>query len=88
MIKCCMEGECPCSSLSTALHSMTSNTVIIITSQSVMLYSKVTMESGHLTNITVTGNGATVMCNNSGIVEFDCCSNAIVEGITWDQCGH
>ena len=86
--KCCVKGECPCSSLSTALHSMTSNTVINITSESVILHGKVTMGSGHLTNITVTGNDATIMCNNSGRVECDWCSNVVIDGITWDKCGH
>ena len=86
-IKCCVKGECPCSSLSTALHSMTSNTVINITSQSVTLHSKVTMGSGHLTNIAIVGNGATIMCNNRGSVECYQCSGVIIKGITWDKSG-
>ena len=85
---CCVKGECPCSSLSTALHSMTNNTVINITSQSVTLHGKVTMGSGHLTNITITGNAATIMCNSSGSVQCDWCSDVIIERITWDKCGY
>jgi len=85
--KCCMKGECPCSSLSTALQSMTSNTVINITSKSVTLHSKIIMESDHLHNITVTSNGATIMCNNKGNIKCVDCSNIIIEGITWDRCG-
>ena len=46
--KCCVKGVCLCSSLSTVLQSMTSNTVINITSQSVMLRNNVTMGSGDL----------------------------------------
>ena len=85
--KCCMEAECPCSSLSTALQDMTSNTVINITSESVTVNGKVKMGSGNLTNITITGNGATIVCYNTGSVQCDWCSNVTSEGITWDKCG-
>ena len=34
----------------------------------------------------ITGNGATIMCNNSGGVYCESCSDAIIEGITWDEC--
>jgi len=85
--RCCVKGECPCSSLSTALQSMTSNTVINITSQLVTLHRNVTMGSGDLINITITGNDATIMCNNSGSVQCSGCNNVTVKGITWDKCG-
>ena len=38
-------------------------------------------------NITITGNGAIIMCNNSGGMYCKSCSDVIIEGITWDQCG-
>ena len=35
---CCVNGICPCSSLSSALHNVSDNTVINITSESVTLH--------------------------------------------------
>ena len=46
------------------------------------------MGSSHLTNITMTGNDATLMCGNSGGVYCDWCHNVIIKRITWDKCGH
>ena len=45
------------------------------------------MGSGDLNNITITGNGATIMCNNSGGAYCESCDNVVIEGITWDKCG-
>ena len=45
------------------------------------------MGSGDLNNITITGNGATIMCNNSGGVYCESCDHVVIEGITWDKCG-
>ena len=84
---CCVDGECVCTSLSNALLNMTSNTVINITSESVTLEGNIKMGSGDLNNITVTGGGATIMCNNSGGVYCESCDNVVIEGITWDRCG-
>ena len=84
--KCCVNGTCPCSSLSSALH-VSNNTVINITSESVTLHDIVGMGSGNLSNITITGNGATIMCNNTGGVYCESCSNITIVGITWYQCG-
>ena len=75
------------SSLSTALLYMTSNTVINITSESVTLEGNIKMGSGDLNNITITGNGATIMCNNSGGVYCESCDHVVIEGITWDKYG-
>ena len=86
--KCCVNGTCPCSSLSSALHNVSDNTVINITSESVTLHDIVEMGSGDLSNITITGNGATIMCNNTGGVYCESCSNITIMGITWYQCGH
>ena len=84
---CCIEGNCPCSSLSSALHYMSDNTLINITSESVTLHDIVGIGSGNLSNITITGNGATIMCNNTGRVYCESCSDVIIMGITWYQCG-
>ena len=85
---CCVNGTCPCSSLSSALHNVSNNTVINITSESVTLHDIVGMGSGNLNKITITGNGATIMCNNTGGVHCESCSNITIVGITWYQCGH
>ena len=85
---CCVNGTCPCSSLSSALHNMSDNTVINITSESVTLHDIVGMGSGNLNNIIITGNGATIMCNNTGGVYCESCSDITIMGITWYQCGH
>ena len=85
---CCVDGSCPCSSLSFALENINNNTIINITSESVVLNTTTPIGSGNLHNITITGNGATIMCNNSGDVYCESCSDIIIEGITWDmQCG-
>ena len=85
--KCCVNGTCPCSSLLSALHNVSDNTVINITSESVTLHDIVGMGLGNLNNITITGNGATIMCNNTGGVYCESCSNITIMGITWYQCG-
>ena len=84
---CCIEGNCSCSSLSSALPNMSDNTLINITSESVTLHDVVGMGSGNMSNITITGNGATIMCNNTGGVYCESCSNITIMGITWYQCG-
>ena len=85
---CCVDGECVCTSLSTALLYMTSNTVINITSKSVTLEGHIEIGSGHLNNIKIIGNGVTIMCNNNGSVYCEHCNNVIIDGITWDKCGN
>ena len=86
--ECCVNGECTCSSLSTALLNIdNNNTIISITSESVALNNTTTMGSGKLTNITITGSNVTIMCNNSGSVYCESCDDVIIEGITWDRCG-
>ena len=85
--KCCVYGTCPCSSLSSALHDVSDNTVINITSESVTVHNIVGMGSGNLSHITIIGNGATIMCNNTGCVYCESCSDITIMGITWYQCG-
>ena len=83
----CCKGNCLCSSFSSALKHMQNNTVITITSKVVTLNDIVEMRSGNLNNITITGNGTTIMCNNTGGVYCNSCSNITIRGITWHQCG-
>ena len=85
--ECCVNGECACSSLSTALLNISNNTIINITSESVALNNTTTMGSGKLTNIAITGSNVTIMCNNSGSVYCESCDDVRIEGITWDRCG-
>ena len=84
---CCTEEGCMCASLSIALQYIDSNTIINITSSSVMLEESVKLGSGNLTNITITGSNVTIMCNNSGSVYCESCDDVMIEGITWDRCG-
>ena len=85
---CCIEGSCLCGSLFEALFNVENNTVINITS-SVPLHNSthIVDRSETLNNITIIGNNITVECNNSGIVTCVNCSNIVIQGITWDQCG-
>ena len=85
--ECCVHGTCTCSSLYTALRSITNNTIINITSKSVALHDTAIMGSGKLTNITITGSNVTIMCDNSGSVYCELCDHVSIEGITWDRCG-
>ncbi|XP_065892222.1 uncharacterized protein [Dysidea avara] len=85
-IECCMNGTCLCASLHYALQNLENDSIINITSESVTLHTTTPIGSGNLHNITITGNGATIMCNNSGGVYCESCSDLIIEGITWDQC--
>ena len=91
--QCCTKEGCMCASLSVALQYINSSTTINITSSSVMLEDSVklgsnhTSGSGNLTDITITGSNVTIMCNNSGSVYCESCSNVKIEGITWDRCG-
>ena len=90
--QCCTEEGCMCASLTVALQYINSSTTINITSSSVMLEESVklgsnhTSGSGNLTDITITGSNVTIMCNNSGSVYCESCSNVKIEGITWDRC--
>ena len=83
----CCRGNCLCSSLSSALLNMQNDTVINITSEVVSLNNIVGMGSGNLRNITIIGNGATIMCNNTGGVLCESCNDITIMGITWYQCG-
>ena len=85
---CCMQGMCLCASLFKALQQIENNTVINITSPLVTLHSSTEMGSGNLDNITITGNGATVACNNSAILTCFYCNNIVIQETTWDQCGN
>ena len=85
-VECCVNGTCSCSSLYYTLQNLTSNSIINITSESVTLHTTTPIGSGNLHNITITGNGATIMCNNSGGAYCESCSDVIIEGITWEEC--
>ena len=82
---CCIEGICLCGSLYEALLHIENNTVINITS-SIPLLNITNVEL--LNNITIIGNTITVECNNTGVFTCWHCSNVVIQGITWDQCGN
>ena len=82
----CLEGDYPCSSLGYVLNHLQSNDCVNIASNSVPLTTIVELHS--LNAITIRGQGNTiVMCNYTGGVSCNNCSNVVIEGITWDGCG-
>ena len=85
---CCTQEECRCGSLYKALHMIENNTIINITSLLVTFHNFTEMGLGNLRNITITGDGTTVACNNSGSFICKHCSDVVIQGITWDQCGN
>ena len=92
-ITCCANGGCFCNSLWDALYYIENNTIINITSESVLLEDNVCTacnKSGYvpINNVTVTGNNVVVRCNNKGGMFWKSGNNISIEGITWDQCGN
>ena len=85
---CCIEGACLCGSLYEALYHANHDSVINITSSLVMLQNVTYMGKGYLDNVTIIGNEVTVACNNSSVLSCSYCSNILIKGITWDQCGN
>ena len=83
---CCVDGECDCSSLSTALNKINGSTTVNITSKSLLLDHDIFVETNR-EDITIIGNGVTIMCNYSWSVYFMSCCNVVLEGIIWDRCG-
>jgi len=84
---CCMNGtSCLCNSFFDALYYIENNTTINITSESVLMDGAAYIKL--VSNITITGNGVMVMCNNEGSVTWNSGNNIHIEGITWDQCGN
>ncbi|XP_065896048.1 probable outer membrane protein pmp20 [Dysidea avara] len=86
-LPCCKIGDDVFYSLVDALNKTTSNEIISITSDAVMLSSIVTLEG--VENITIIGhvNSTTVLCNDIGAVKFVNCNNVTIEGINWERCG-
>ena len=82
----CLTVEVPCASLDYALSHLQSGDYVNITSAVVSLLSVVKINN--VNNITMRGQGNTiVMCNSTGGVSCTNCSDVVIEGITWDQCG-
>ena len=85
--KCCVKGECICSSLSSALRQMSNDTIINITSEAITIRHNIDMgNSSSLNNITITSHTATVTCNNSKAISCLSCDNVTISGITWVGC--
>ena len=84
----CLSEQIPCSSLEYAVTNcnLTSDDYINITSDTVSL--PIMVKLGSLNNITIRGHGNTIVkCDNIGGLSCNGCSNVVIEGITWDQCG-
>ena len=86
--KCCVEGKCPCSSLTVALQHVESNTIINITSEEIELEGDTEIGSGNLKNITVTSSIFTSIICSSGedTIYCDSCDDVAVSGIAWHNC--
>ena len=83
--KCCVYGNCSCSSLEHALANLTSNVLINITTD-VTLSSLV--RASDLENVTIIGhNNPTVNCRNVSEIKFTFSRHLIIQGITWMGCG-
>ena len=84
--KCCVYGNCSCSSLDHALANLTSNVLINITTD-VTLSSLVTVSD--LENVSIIGyNNPTVNCSGDvSEMQFTFSRHLIIQGITWIGCG-
>ena len=85
--ECCVDGNCTCASLSIALRNISSDTTVNIVSQTVLLEDNVTIGSDPTNNLSIHGSNTVIMCNGSGSLCCDLCSNVTIRGITWDECG-
>ena len=84
--KCCIQGDCLCSSLSFALNKMEgSNTIVNITSEAIALNDNIEIGSDNLNNITITSQMTTITCSNTTIY-CGSCDNVMISGITWIYC--
>ena len=83
---CYTAETCLCRSLFKALSCVEDDTVINITSSLVTLHNATHM--GSRNNIMIVGNEVTVACNDSGSLDCFYCSNIVIKGIIWDQCGN
>ena len=82
---CCVYGNCSCHSLDHALANLTSNVLINITTD-MMLLSHI--KASNIENVSIIGhNNPTVNCQNVGGIHFNFCHNCIIQGIIWDGCG-
>ena len=84
----CLNGQMPCSSLDYALTHFQSDDYVNITSGIFSLSRTVVLHD--LNDIMIRGHmdgNTIVMCNNTGGVSCNNCSNIVIKGITWDQCG-
>ena len=84
--ECCVDGNCPCSSLFNALQNIKTSTIINITSESVKLHNYISVITRY--NFNITGNNVVIKCDNIGSVSFVYTINVTIHGITWDQCGN
>ena len=83
---CILKNTLQCSSFHYVLAHLQSGDYVNVTSNSVSLITII--ELHNVNNITIRGQGKTiVMCNNTGVLSCNNCSDVLIEGITWDQCG-
>ena len=83
-VSCIQKVDC---SLHCALQEANSHSNVIINiTTNVTLSSVIPLTK--LNNIMIVGhNNPTVTCNNTGALQFESCSNLVMEGINWEGCG-
>ena len=83
---CLLNDTLQCFSFHYVLSHLQSGDYVNVTSNSVSLPAMVELQN--VNAITIKGKGTTiVMCNNTGGVSCNNCSDVVIEEITWDQCG-
>ena len=84
---CCVEGECICSSLSTALLQMSNDTIINITSETITIKHNIDIgNSSSLSNITITSHIVAITCSSGKTISCLSCDDVTISGITWVGC--
>ena len=75
-----------CSSFDYVLAHLQSGDYVNVISNSFSLLTM--LELNNINAIAIRGQADTIiMCNNTGGVSCNNCTNLVIEGITWDQCG-
>ena len=83
-LECCVDGKCPCSSLSLAFIHIEDNTEISVTSD-ISLHHDV--EFGNISSIIIIGyNNPAIMCDHQGGLVGNYIKQITIQNITWDKC--
>ena len=81
-----MNNTLQCSLFHYVLAHLQSGDYVNMISSSVSLLTMIELNNINIISIREQGNNI-VLCNNTGGVSCNNCSDVVIEGITWDQCG-